>query len=301
MPFETVTGYCWPQSVAAGEQVGLHLSSAGGSTGLGRDRPGRRRAHGRASPTRPSRPTTTPPRPTHRRPAAAGRRRSRSTSTRRGARATTRWSSRSTSTAGPDAATPSSSCARRRRVDRRTILLALATNTWHAYNDFGGRNLYNGGTSRLAAAADEPRLPVQAAGPRPPGHRRRRAGSADGGPRRLPHAQPPVAVGRLGGLARLGAAVPAVGRAGGLRHRRRHQRRPRSTTPSCSGRTARYRLFLSVGHDEYWSARCATPSRASSAGAATRRSSRATPSFWQVRLEDATPEGPAATMVGYKG
>jgi len=29
MPFETVTGYCWPQSVCAGERVGLHLSSAG--------------------------------------------------------------------------------------------------------------------------------------------------------------------------------------------------------------------------------------------------------------------------------
>ena len=30
MPFETVTGYCWPPSVAPGEAVGLHLSSAGG-------------------------------------------------------------------------------------------------------------------------------------------------------------------------------------------------------------------------------------------------------------------------------
>ena len=30
MPFETVTGYCWPQSVAPGQPVGLHLSSAGG-------------------------------------------------------------------------------------------------------------------------------------------------------------------------------------------------------------------------------------------------------------------------------
>src|SRR5947199_7738319 len=27
---EVVTGYCWPQSVAAGEQVALHLSSSGG-------------------------------------------------------------------------------------------------------------------------------------------------------------------------------------------------------------------------------------------------------------------------------
>ena len=26
------------------------------------------------------------------------------------------------------------------------IVVALATNTWHAYNDFGGPNLYTGGT-----------------------------------------------------------------------------------------------------------------------------------------------------------
>ena len=26
------------------------------------------------------------------------------------------------------------------------IVLALTTNTWHAYNDFGGPNLYTGGT-----------------------------------------------------------------------------------------------------------------------------------------------------------
>src|SRR3954469_18978654 len=30
MERETVTGYCWPQSVGTGEQVGLHMSSSGG-------------------------------------------------------------------------------------------------------------------------------------------------------------------------------------------------------------------------------------------------------------------------------
>ena len=30
MAIETVTGYCWPQSIAAGTAVALHLSSAGG-------------------------------------------------------------------------------------------------------------------------------------------------------------------------------------------------------------------------------------------------------------------------------
>ena len=186
MAFETVTGYCWPQSVAAGEQVGLHLSSAGGRPVVGRGRPGRRRAHGRVHRRRRRRPTTTPRRPTRRPPAAAGRRPPRSRSTRPGARATTRWSSRSTSTARPGAATPSSWCARRRRRRRAPILLALATNTWHAYNDFGGRNLYNGGTQVSLQRPMSPGLPVQAAGPRPPGHRRRRARPADGRARRLP-------------------------------------------------------------------------------------------------------------------
>ena len=30
MEREVVTGYCWPQSVNAGEQVGLHMSSSAG-------------------------------------------------------------------------------------------------------------------------------------------------------------------------------------------------------------------------------------------------------------------------------
>ena len=30
MAYETVTGYCWPQSIAPGGVIGLHLSSAGG-------------------------------------------------------------------------------------------------------------------------------------------------------------------------------------------------------------------------------------------------------------------------------
>jgi hypothetical protein len=33
-----------------------------------------------------------------------------------------------------------------RPQSKERIVVALATNTWHAYNDFGGTNLYNGGT-----------------------------------------------------------------------------------------------------------------------------------------------------------
>ncbi len=110
---EVVTGYCWPQSAGAGEQVGLHLSSSGGRpvrvevarVGARREvvltadaRGGRRARHARR---------------TRRRRGAAGPSPSRSTSTRRGGRATTRSSSRSTSARRCGATTRSSSCARR--------------------------------------------------------------------------------------------------------------------------------------------------------------------------------------------
>ena len=87
------------------------------------------------------------------------------------------------------------------------IVLALATNTWHAYNDFGGPNLYTGGTH---VAMQRP----MAAGYlyKPPGKGRRvtgtgRARPAERGPRRVHPAQPPVGLRGVGGVARLGAAL----------------------------------------------------------------------------------------------
>ena len=131
--------------------------------------------------------------------------------------------------------------AARLRVLRRApapgtrIVLALATNTWHAYNDFGGPNLYTGGTH---VAMQRP----MAAGYlyKPPGKGRRvtgtgRAGSAERRPRGLPPAQPPVGLRRIGGLARLGAAVHRVGRARGHRDRGVHERGPRGP-PRGAGR-----------------------------------------------------------------
>ena len=88
---------------------------------------------------------------------------------------------------------------------------------------------------RRHAAADGGGLPVQAAGQGPPGDGDGRARSAERRPRRLPPAQPPVGLRRVGGLARLGAAVHRVGRARGLRDRRVHERRPRGP-PRGAGR-----------------------------------------------------------------
>ena len=114
MAREVVTGYCWPQSVGAGEQVGLHMSSSGGRpvrvevARVGAD------ARSCSALRRASRPTSTRRRRTRPRRGAAGRSRSRSTSTRRGGRATTRSSWRSTSARRCGATTRSSSCVRRR-------------------------------------------------------------------------------------------------------------------------------------------------------------------------------------------
>ena len=60
-------------------------------------------------------------------------------------------------------------------------------------------------------------------------------------------------------------------------------------------------LYLSVGHDEYWSAGMRDTSRPSSPRGGNAAFLSGNTSFWQVRLEEPTPEGPAATMVGYKG
>ena len=93
--------------------------------------------------------------------------------------------------------------------------------------------------------------------------------------------------------------VPAVGRARGLRHRRRAPTPTSRTTRRCSTAT---RCYLSVGHDEYWSSRDARHRRgAHRRRRATPPSSPATPRSGRCASRTTTPEGPAATMVGYKG
>src|SRR5256714_14384957 len=68
------------------------------------------------------------------------------------------------------------------RPARARIVLALATNTWHAYNDFGGPNLYTGGTQ---VAMQRP----MAAGYlyKPPGKGRRVTGTGAPDPQNAAH------------------------------------------------------------------------------------------------------------------
>ncbi len=144
MAFETVTGYCWPQSVAPGEPVSLHLSSAGG-------RPVQVEV-ARVGGTREVRWADTVPAGFHPTPTDADAN-------------GCGWPAAVSIDVGDDWRSGyhevllSIDVDGRRRISHaffvvrpapastNTILLQLATNTVHAYNDFGGRNLYTGGTT----------------------------------------------------------------------------------------------------------------------------------------------------------
>ena len=143
MAIETVTGYCWPQSVAPGAAVGLHLSSAGGRpvaveiarVGVERTVVWSGTVAAAAHPT-----------PRDADSNGCG------------------WPAATSITAGDDwvsgyyevlltidvdgktRQTHAFFVVRPTADSKNTILLQLATNTWNAYNDFAGRNLYNGGT-----------------------------------------------------------------------------------------------------------------------------------------------------------
>src|SRR5260370_23986953 len=139
---DVVAGYCWPQSVRAGEQVGLHVSSSAG-------------------------------RPVRVEVARVGARREVVFSS-DGVAADEHETPKDAASKGcgwPVALTLDVDPAWRsgyyevvmeidvgEKVRREyaffvvrpsagaRIVLALASNTWHAYNDFGGPNLYTGGT-----------------------------------------------------------------------------------------------------------------------------------------------------------
>ena len=303
MAYETVTGYCWPQSVAGGERVALHVSSSGVRpvdvevAHIGATRTVVYSEAGIPAGDHPT-PLDAPER-------GCG------------------WPAASEVAVEPEWPSGYYEVVLTIDVDgtaRRThaffvvrpdlesttarMLLALSTNTWHAYNDFGGRNLYTGATSVVDAAPDGARLSLQAARGRPARHLAVSARPAVGESRRLPADEPPVAVRRVGWLAELGVAVRGVGGSGGLRDRRRHQRRPRGASRTARRADSPYGLYLSIGHDEYWSG----PMRDTVEGFIGRGGNAAffsgNTAFWQVRHEDPTGsdgDGPAATMVGYKG
>lgn len=293
MAFQTVTGYCWPQSVAPGGNVGLHLSSAGARpveveiARVGAERivvwSGSVAADDHPTPSDAS---------------ANG----------------CRWPAAATIVAGDDWAsgyyevllTIDVDGASRRShaffvvrpttASKNTILLQLATNTWHAYNDFGGRNLYNGGTH---ASLERPMARGYLFKP-------------EGAGRRVTTTNPPDRdMNTHVGFIRMNHLSPWAGSAGWpdwewpfLAWAERNgygidvianadlEEHPRIID--------RYNLVLSVGHDEYWSGpmRDTVEGFVANGGNAVFFSGNT--SLWQVRLEDPV-RGSASVMVGYKG
>jgi hypothetical protein len=296
--YDTVTGYCWPQSVVGGGTVGLHLSSAGARpVAIEIARVGWRRevVHAAAAVPVDDHPT---PQGADRDgcgwPAALvldvdpgwrsgyyevvleidvdGKRRR----------------SHAFFVVRPPTGTPTA-----------PILLALSSNTWHAYNDFGGRNLYTGGTH---VSLQRPMSPGYLHKPAGVGRRVTSVGAPDpemnahrgylatnhlspyAGSAGWPDWELPL----LRWAEREGFAVDVVTNADLEDH-------PGLLAPGA------YPLFLSVGHDEYWSSAMRDTVEGHIAAGGNAAFLSGNTSFWQVRLEDHTPEGPAATMVGYKG
>jgi len=300
MAFETVTGYCWPQSIAPGGKVALHLSSAAGRpvrvevARVGAERTVVFTDDEVAADDHPTPPDAS----------AAG----------------CGWPAATMVEVGPTWRSGYYEVVLEIDVDGKTrrshaffvvrpaagaagapILLALATNTWQAYNDFGGRNLYNGGTT---VSRQRPMTPGYLH--KPPGVGRRvtvvhapdRQMAAHVGYLTLNRLSPWAGSAGwpdwehpfLAWAEREGYAVDVVTNADLEDH-------PDLLTDPTCGR----KLFLSVGHDEYWSSAMRDTVEAFIAGGGNACFFSGNTSFWQVRHEDPTPEGPAASMVGYKG
>lgn len=293
MSFETVTGYCWPQSVAPGGDVGLHLSSAGGRpveveiARVGADRT-----------VVWSGSVTAEHHPTPLDASSNG----------------CQWPAAEQIVAGDDWASGyyevllsidvdgktrrshAFFVVRPTAASKNTILLQLATNTWHAYNDFGGRNLYNGGTH---ASLERPMSPGYLFKP-------------EGAGRRVTTTHPPDRdMNTHVGYLRMNHLSPWAGSAGwpdwewpfiawAERNGYGLDVISNADLEEHPGIVDRYKMVLSVGHDEYWSGpmRDTVEGFVANGGNAVFFSGNT--SLWQVRLEEPV-NGSASVMVGYKG
>ena len=288
MAREVVTGYCWPQSAVAGEKVGLHMSSSGG-------RPVRvevarvgllREVVCAASGVEVAE---------HGTPADA-------------ASNGCRWPVALTIDVEPgwrsgyyevvmeidvgDKVRRDRAFFVVRPVSGARIVVALATNTWHAYNDFGGQNLYTGGTH---AAMQRPMAPGYLS--KPPGKGRRVTGTGEPDPQNAAHVGY-LSINHLSGYA--GSAgwpdwelpfIQWAEREGfdiGVCTNADLEEHPEVLDDA--------HLYLSVGHDEYWSLGMRDTVEAFIAGGGNAAFFSGNTSLWQVRIEGDDHD----VMVGYK-
>ncbi|MEY2591878.1 MAG: hypothetical protein QOJ67_3862 [Acidimicrobiaceae bacterium] len=301
MPRETVTGYCWPQSAEPGETVALHLSSAGGRhvavevARIGADRA--------VVLTHPG--------------VEAGDHATPSDASSNGCG----WPAALTIEVDPAWRSGYYEVVLEIEVDGKArrdhaffvvrpkigessapILLALSTNTWHAYNDFGGWNLYTGATS---VSLQRPMSPGYLF--KPPGAGRRVTTTHPPDPQMATHV----------GYLRLNHLSPYAGSAGWpdwelpfIEWAEREGYRFDVVTNAdledhpgllSDQNGGGYRLLLSVGHDEYWSGPMRDTVEAHIAAGGNVAFFSGNTAFWQVRHEDREDDGAARTMVGFKG
>jgi hypothetical protein len=303
MSFHTVSGYCWPQSIAPNGSVSLHLSSAGSRpVSVEIARVGGRRDVVFSGVVEAGDHATPP----HANAAGCG------------------WPAAAIITADPSWRSGYYEVVLTIDVDGRqrrdhaffvlrapadstnTILLQLATNTWHAYNDFGGDNLYTGAT---VASLERPMARGYLF--KPPGAGRRVTTTHPPDPdmnthvgylrqhRLSPYAGsagwPDWELPFLEWAERAGYGIDVCTNADLEEH-------PEVVTGK--------RLILSVGHDEYWSGPMRDTVEAFIARGGNVAFFSGNTSFWQVRLEEPwvgrggdadRGDGPATKMVGYKG
>ncbi len=173
------------------------------------------------------------------------------------------------------------------------IVVALATNTWHAYNDFGGMNLYTGGTH---VAMQRP----MSAGylDKPPGKGRRVTGTGAPDPQNAAHV----------GYVQLNHLSSYAGSAGWP-----DWEMPFIEWAECEGFEMGVctnadlethpevldgaSLYLSIGHDEYWSRGMRDTVEAFIARGGNAAFFSGNTSLWQVRIEGDDHD----VIVGYKG
>jgi hypothetical protein len=294
MAFETVTGYCWPQSVAPGEAVGLHLSSPGG-------RPVQVEV-ARVGGTRDVLWTETVGADHHPTPRGADANGcdwpvAASIGVGDGWRSGYHEVVLTVDVDGRQRTSHAFFVVRPTERSTNTILLQLATNTLHAYNDFGGHNLYTGGTT---VSMQRPMSPGYLHKPPGPGRRVTNVSADD--------RQMTAHVGYV----RLNHLSPYAGSAGWpdweqpfleWAERQGHGIDVvlNSDLEEFPEIVDRYRLVLSVGHDEYWSGPMRDTVEAFIARGGNVAFFSGNTSLWQVRLEGQDEHGRATQMVGYKG
>src|SRR6202167_5585235 len=286
---ETVSGYCWPQSVRQGERVGLHMSSSRGRpVSVEIARVGGQREVVLVEASVPTGDHETP-----------------STASSSGCRwpvALTvdvdgSWRS------GYYEVVMEIAVGDKVRRDyaffvvrpgaKERIILALATNTWNAYNDFGGTNLYNGGTH---VSMQRP----MAAGylHKPLGKGRRVTGTGAPDPDNAAHV----------GYIQLNHLSSWAGSAGWpdweLPFIAWAEREGFEIGVCTHGDLDDHpevldnaRLYLSVGHDEYWSKGMRDTVERFIARGGNAAFFSGNTAMWQVRIEGSERD----VMVGYKG